>query len=93
MDSVIKATDVPELVAAEHPYYVPNDFALVAQSLNVGVPFVLNHGKTDIAKSMFRMAEQLISRREISLFQPKQPSFLQALFHRPKGNATHSKEG
>ncbi|KIL38354.1 histidine kinase [Gordoniibacillus kamchatkensis] len=88
MDSVIKATDVPDIVGIEHPYYVPNDFAIVAQSLNIGVPFVQNHGKTDIAKSIFKMAEQLISRREISLFKPKQPSFLNSLFHRTKGSTT-----
>lgn len=89
MESVIKATDVPDILGVEHPYYVPNDFAIVSQSLNIGVPFVQNHGKTDIAKSIFKMAEQLISRREISLFKPKKPSFIQSLFHRTKGNTTH----
>ncbi len=88
MESVIKATDVPDILGAENPIFVPNDFQIVSQSLNVGIPFVLNQGKTEIAKSVFKMAEQLISRREISLFKPKPTSIFQMLFHKNnKGNA------
>jgi pilus assembly protein CpaE len=90
MESVIKATDVPDILGVEHPEYVPNDFAIVSQSLNVGIPFVQNQAKTDIAKSIFKMAEHLISRREIALFKPKPPSFLQTLFHKTKGTETLS---
>lgn len=86
MDSVIKATEVPNILEEDSPFYIPNDFQLVSQSLNIGIPFVLNHGKTDIAKSIFKMAEQLISRREISLFKPKSPSFLQMIFQKGKGS-------
>jgi len=84
MDSVIKATDIPDILDVEHPEYVPNDFAIVSQSINVGIPFVQNQGKTDIAKSIFKMAEHLISRREIALFKPRTPSFLHSLFHKNK---------
>lgn len=84
MESVIKPSDVADILGAEQPIYVPNDFQTVAQSINIGVPFVLNHAKTDVAKSIFRMAEQLISRREIALFKPKQPSLLQSLFGKAK---------
>lgn len=86
MESVIKATDVPDILGLEIPMYVPNDFQVVAQSVNIGIPFVSNHGKTDVSKSIFKMAEQLISRREITLFQPKQPSIFQSLFHKAKGS-------
>ncbi|SEC17484.1 P-loop NTPase [Paenibacillus sp. GP183] len=85
MDSVIKTTDAQEILNEELPIYIPNDFQIVSQSLNIGIPFVLNHAKTDIAKSIFKMAEQLISRREISLFKPKQASLLHQLFHKTKG--------
>jgi pilus assembly protein CpaE len=85
MESVIKATDAQEILNEELPIYIPNDFQIVSQSLNIGIPFVLNHAKTDIAKSIFKMAEQLISRREISLFKPKQSSLLHQLFHKTKG--------
>jgi pilus assembly protein CpaE len=90
MESVIKATDVPDILGVEHPEYVPNDFTTASQSLNVGIPFVQNHGKTEIAKTIYKMAEHLISRREIALFKPKPASFLQTLFHKTKGNTTPS---
>jgi pilus assembly protein CpaE len=85
MESVIKTTDAQEILNEELPIYIPNDFQIVSQSLNIGIPFVVNHAKTDIAKSIFKMAEQLISRREISLFKPKQASLLHQLFHKTKG--------
>ncbi|MFC5469339.1 CpaE family protein [Cohnella suwonensis] len=88
MDSVIKAPDVPDILGVESTIYVPNDFHLVSQSLNIGIPFVMNQAKTETAKAIFKMAEQLISRREISLFQPKQASFIQQLFHKTSKNIT-----
>lgn len=88
MESVIKATDVPEILGVETNIYIPNDFQLVAQSLNIGIPFVSNQAKTDIAKAVFKTAEQLISRREISLFPAKQGSFIQQLFHKTSKNIT-----
>jgi pilus assembly protein CpaE len=90
MDSVIKATDVPDILGVEHPEYVPNDFTIVSQSLNVGIPFVQNQGRSEIAKSILKIAEHLISRREIALFKPKPASFLQNLFHKSKGTETLS---
>jgi pilus assembly protein CpaE len=88
MESVVNATDIPDILGEEAPYYIPNDFQVVAQSLNIGIPFVLNNGKTDIAKAVFKMAEQLISRREIALFKPKTVSFFQSILHKTKGNAS-----
>ncbi|MDQ1911064.1 P-loop NTPase [Paenibacillus sp. GD4] len=88
MESVIKATDVPDILGEELPMYVPNDFATVAGSLNIGIPFVMNQGKTEVAKAVFKIAEQMISRREIAVFKPKQPSLLQSLFHKTKNSAS-----
>lgn len=88
MDSVIKASDVPDILGVETAIYIPNEFQITSQSLNIGIPFVLNQSKTDIAKAVFKMAEQLISRREISLFKPKQGSFIQNLFHKTSKNIT-----
>jgi pilus assembly protein CpaE len=84
MESVIQATDVPEILGEESPIYIPNQFQMVSQSLNVGIPFVINQGKTDLSKSIFKMAEQLSSRREISVFKSKSPSFLSSLFQKNK---------
>jgi len=84
MESVISASDVPDILGAEVGMYIPNQFQIVSQSLNVGIPFVVGQGKTDVAKAVFRMADQLVSRREISLFKPKTPSLFQSLFSKPK---------
>ncbi|WP_025027362.1 AAA family ATPase [Caldalkalibacillus mannanilyticus] len=80
MESVIQAADVPEILDEETPIFIPNDFQLVSQSLNIGIPFVLKHGKTEVAKAIFKMAEQISSRREISFIKTKEPSLLQKLF-------------
>jgi pilus assembly protein CpaE len=80
MDSVIVAEDIPDILGVESPAYIPNDFPIVSQSLNVGIPFVMNQGKTELAKALFKMAEQLSSRREISLIKPKAPSLFRSFF-------------
>lgn len=87
MESVIKATEASGILGEEHPYYIPNDFQMVSQSLNMGIPFVMNNGKSELSKAIFKMAEQLISRREISLFKPKPSSIMQKLFHKAKRGA------
>ncbi|AEI41602.1 AAA family ATPase [Paenibacillus mucilaginosus] len=88
MESVIKAGDVPDILGVETAYYVPNDFGMVSQSLNLGIPFVLNQTKSELAKAVYKMAEQLIARREISHFKPKPQSLLQSLLQKTKGPAS-----
>lgn len=84
MTSVINAVDVPAILGIENPFYIPNDFTIASQSLNTGIPFVINQGKTDLAKAYFKMAEQLTSRREISVLKQKGPSIWSKLFQRSK---------
>ncbi|MFD1735260.1 CpaE family protein [Bacillus salitolerans] len=84
MESVIQATDVADILGEEEPIFIPNDFQIASQSLNIGIPFVMNHGKTEIAKSIFKMAEQISSRREISIIKTKGPSLLTKLFTRKR---------
>lgn len=90
MESVIQAEDAARILGYEDPVYIPNDFQTCSQSLNIGIPFVVNQGKTDVAKAIFKMAERISSRREITLFkEPKSPSFLSKLIgrKRPRGGA------
>lgn len=84
MESVISASDVPDILGDYEPHYIPNDFQIASQSLNIGIPFVVNQGKTELAKSIFKMAEQLTSRREIKVYGTEQPSFLSKIFQRSK---------
>lgn len=67
MESVISATDAAQILREETPYYIPNDFQICSQSLNIGIPFVMKQGKTDVAKSIFKMAELITSKREASM--------------------------
>jgi pilus assembly protein CpaE len=67
MESVISATDAAQILRQDTPYYIPNDFQVCSQSLNIGIPFVLNHAKTEVAKSVFKMAELITSKKEITL--------------------------
>lgn len=88
MESVIQAADAARILGHDDPIYIPNDFQTCSQSLNIGIPFVVNQGKTEVAKSIYKMAERITSRREITLFkEPKAPSFLGKLLSRkrPKG--------
>lgn len=85
IECVIQASDVASILGEEEPpILIPCNLQVAIQSLNVGIPFVMNQGKTDIAKAIYKMAEQLSSRREISLFKPKTPSFFKSIFRKTK---------
>ncbi|WP_174730749.1 AAA family ATPase [Mesobacillus harenae] len=67
MQSVILASDAAAILNEEEPIYIPNDFQICSQSLNIGIPFVINQGKSEVAKAVFKMAERISTRREISV--------------------------
>ncbi|SFA79333.1 MULTISPECIES: AAA family ATPase [unclassified Bacillus (in: firmicutes)] len=69
MESVIQATDAANILDEKDPIYIPNDFHICSQSLNIGIPFVINQTKTDVAKGVYKMAEMITSRREIITFK------------------------
>jgi len=71
MESVIKPNDVVGILNSDEPIYLPNDFQTASQSLNIGIPFVMNQAKTDLAKAYYKMAERLYSKREVSMFKEK----------------------
>jgi pilus assembly protein CpaE len=91
MESVISATDAAQILKEETPYYIPNDFQVCSQSLNIGIPFVMNQSKTEVAKSLFKMAEQITSKKGSSPQKlGKQPTLLSKLFSkkRKKGGSS-----
>ncbi|MDQ0351310.1 pilus assembly protein CpaE [Alkalibacillus filiformis] len=59
MESLIKADEVPEMLKVESAYYIPNNFKIAAQSLNLGVPVAVSHSKSDVSKSIFKLAQSL----------------------------------
>lgn len=91
MESVIEATDVPDILGAEEPVYIPNDFQAASQSLNIGIPLVMNQGKTVLAKSIFKLAEQLTSKRDIQTKKTSKRSIFSKIFNR-KGGKEESAE-
>lgn len=75
MDSVLKAEDAAQILGSEDPIYIPNDFHICSQSLNIGIPFVINQGKTSVAKGVFKMAEILSSPLKIDQKHSKKNHF------------------
>jgi pilus assembly protein CpaE len=71
MESVIQATDAAKILAEENPIYIPNDFQICSQSINLGVPFVIKHGKSEVAKGVFKMAEFISSKNVIKSTKAK----------------------
>lgn len=62
MESLIKAEDVPLMMGTEDIFYIANNFKVVSQSLNIGIPIVSRRGTSDVAKDLFKLAETIISK-------------------------------
>ncbi|MHC0036744.1 AAA family ATPase [Pseudoneobacillus sp. C159] len=84
MESVISATDAAQILKEETPYYIPNDFQVCSQSLNIGIPFVKNHSKTEVAKAIFKMAEQITSKQKKIVQKASQKTSLMSKFFSKK---------
>ncbi|OEH86187.1 histidine kinase [Desulfuribacillus stibiiarsenatis] len=82
MESVIQATDAPDILGVASPIYIPNDFQTTSQSINIGVPFVINRGRTDIAKAILKTADIMTSRREIATFEAPKRTIFEKFFKR-----------
>ncbi|UCZ53142.1 AAA family ATPase [Bacillus shivajii] len=64
MESLLKPEEVPNMMNVIRVEYMPNNFQIAAQSLNLGIPVVSSRSKSDLSKSIFKMAENIISNRE-----------------------------
>lgn len=64
MESLIKGDDVPGMLGEKEAFYIPNNFKIASQSLNLGLPFTISQSKSDLAKSVFKMAKQLTTSPE-----------------------------
>ncbi|MBM7572608.1 AAA family ATPase [Aquibacillus albus] len=67
MESLMEAKDVPEMLGEHHAFFIPNNFKLASQSLNLGLPFVLSQASSDLSKSIFKMAEGIASNTHASI--------------------------
>ncbi|MEH7251646.1 AAA family ATPase [Neobacillus niacini] len=71
MESVINAGDAAKILSEENPIYIPNDFQICSQSINLGVPFVMKHSKSNVAKGVFKMAELVSSENKVTPIKTK----------------------
>jgi pilus assembly protein CpaE len=74
MESVINATDAAKILNEESPVFIPNNFQICSQSFNLGVPFVIKHSNSDVAKGVYKMAELIFSENKLNLLKPKKKS-------------------
>jgi len=80
MESVMEAEQVPQILDLEQLFSIPNNFQIASKSLNLGIPFVINHPSSDLAKSVFKVAEQLDSNATVTV--KKKQTFLDKLLTR-----------
>ncbi|GHH96694.1 AAA family ATPase [Neobacillus kokaensis] len=73
MESVIEASQVPEILGVDHLYSIPNNFSVASKSLNLGIPFVTGKPSSDIAKAVFKIAANLDSNEQLLEERKKQP--------------------
>ncbi|WP_124220596.1 AAA family ATPase [Aquisalibacillus elongatus] len=80
MESLIKPDEAPSMLRAEEVRFVPNNFKLASQSMNLGVPVVTDHSKSDIAKAILRLAQDLAGGRSSNGNSKKKGSLLGKMF-------------
>jgi pilus assembly protein CpaE len=71
MESVINATDAAKILNEESPVFIPNNFQICSQSINLGVPFVIKHSNSDVSKGVYKMAELIFSENKLSQIKYK----------------------
>lgn len=59
MESLMKGEEIPEMLGFEDAFFLPNNYKIASQSLNLGLPFVISQAKTDLAKAVFKMAQEI----------------------------------
>lgn len=86
---IVKLADLPAILGIETLHYLPNDVNIATKSLNQGIPFVTSRGTIDLAKAYYKLAEDLIEKKETTEQIEKEkiekpPSFLAGLFSKQK---------
>lgn len=64
IESLIKADAVNKMLEINHIYYIPNNIKICSHAMNIGVPFVTSHSKTDVAKAVFKMAQSIVEQTQ-----------------------------
>lgn len=85
MESVLQTENIPHILEETSLLYIPNYFQLVSKSLNLGVPFLMNHRRSKISKSFLDMAGQFSKGEHIPSQGIKIPSFIERILRKTKG--------
>jgi pilus assembly protein CpaE len=80
---IVNLADLPKILDTETLYYLPNNESVAVKSLNQGDPFVINSEKTDLAKALYKLADQIMYKNEF-IRRKKRSSFLPNLFVKQK---------
>ncbi|MFA9556310.1 CpaE family protein [Evansella sp. AB-rgal1] len=80
MESLLKADEVSKMLGEANSFFIPNNFKIASQSMNLGIPFVSNQAKCDLSKAIFKMTESIISKQAIKPKEKK--SFLHKILPR-----------
>ncbi|MDQ0256983.1 pilus assembly protein CpaE [Evansella vedderi] len=80
IDSLINIDDATKMLGERRAISIANNPKIAIHSINVGIPFVIGQGKSDLSKAIFKMAESLISTKEFALEKRKKRSILKNVF-------------
>lgn len=81
---IIKLADLPAILGKEALYCIPSNVNVATKSLNQGIPIVTSRGTSDLAKAYYKLAEQLIDKKETTGIIEKRPSLLSGVFSKQK---------
>lgn len=85
MQSVINSNDVSKILEEDSIMYIPNDFEIVSKSMNIGLPFVTKHRRSDISKTIVGLADQCCSMEAGRIFEPPSTSLIKTFLYKLKG--------
>ncbi|WP_156290347.1 AAA family ATPase [Oceanobacillus salinisoli] len=84
MESLIQAEEVPEMLGYDNVIYIPNNFQIASQSLNLGIPFVVSRSRSNLSKAFYKLAESIVTNSHVSSEGKKKQS-LRFTFSKKKG--------
>jgi pilus assembly protein CpaE len=79
-DSLIYVDDAVKMLGERKGIMISNNQKLATHSINVGIPFVISQGKSDLAKAIFKMAENVIANEETKAVKRKKRSIFKSVF-------------
>ncbi|RXJ01907.1 MinD/ParA family protein [Anaerobacillus alkaliphilus] len=80
----VKLEDLPSILDTDLLYYLPDNDSVATKSLNQGIPFGVSRGKTDLAKALYKLAHQLIEKKDVASLKHNSKPIFAKLFTKQK---------